>query len=192
VRRKVDGSTKWGACASPKTHQTRDGKGRGAIHALTRRNRSESGDSVAGMGTRCRSGRRPGGSVLAIIEQGLQANLSLPPSCNGVSYSRQCSKAHIIAWDSVRMKAMGRESTRVEETPTTPELAKDLPVTGQTDGCGSLGQADGAQGALSQPEWHRGCDHTLESLPRDVDKDRKTSRGSYVRPGCREAETDPS
>jgi len=47
---------------------------------------------------------------------------------------------------------MGRESTKVEETPTTPELAKDLPVTGQTDGCGSLGQADGAQGALSQPE----------------------------------------
>jgi len=47
---------------------------------------------------------------------------------------------------------MGRESTRVEETSTTLKLAKDLPVTGQTDGCGSLGQADGAQGALSQPE----------------------------------------
>jgi hypothetical protein len=47
---------------------------------------------------------------------------------------------------------MRRESTRVEETLTTPELAKDLPVTGQTDGNGSLGQVDGAQGALHQPE----------------------------------------
>jgi len=47
---------------------------------------------------------------------------------------------------------MGRESTRVEETPTTPKLTKDLPVTGQTDGFGSLGQVVGAQGALRQPE----------------------------------------
>jgi len=27
---------------------------------------------------------------------------------------------------------------------------------------------DGAQGALSQPEWLRGRDQTLESLPRGV------------------------
>jgi len=27
---------------------------------------------------------------------------------------------------------------------------------------------DGAQGALSQPEWLRGRDQTIESLPRDV------------------------
>jgi hypothetical protein len=32
--------------------------------------------------------RRPGGSVLAIIRQGSQAYLSLPPSCVGVSYSK--------------------------------------------------------------------------------------------------------
>jgi len=43
---------------------------------------------------------------LAITIQGSQAYLSLPPSCNGVSYSRQCSKAHIIAGESVRTKAM--------------------------------------------------------------------------------------
>jgi len=35
--------------------------------------------------------------------------------------------AHIIAGDSVRTKAMRRESARVEETLTTPELAKDFP-----------------------------------------------------------------
>jgi len=50
------------------------------------------------------------------------------------------------------MRAMGRESARAEETPTTPELAKVPPVTGRNDGSESLGQEDGAQGALSQPE----------------------------------------
>jgi hypothetical protein len=49
------------------------------------------------MGTRCRSGRRPGGSVIAIRGQGSQADLSLPPCCNGVSHSRQCNEAHIIS-----------------------------------------------------------------------------------------------
>jgi hypothetical protein len=60
------------------------------------------------------------------------------------------------------------KSARAEETLTAPELTKVPPVTGRFDGCESLGQEDGAQGALSQPEWHRGCDHTLESRPRDV------------------------
>jgi hypothetical protein len=48
---------------------------------------------------------------------------------------------------------MGRESMRVEESPTTPELAKGPSATRETDGCGSLGQEVGAQGALCQPEW---------------------------------------
>jgi len=107
---------------------------------------------VAGMGTRCRSGRRPGGTDLAIIGQGLQADLSLPSSCKGVSQSRQCIKAHIIAWDSVRTNEMGRKSTKVEESPTAPELTKGPPATGVRDGCESLGQVEGAQGALCQPE----------------------------------------
>jgi len=29
-----------------------------------------------------------------------------------------------------------------------------------SDGDESLGQEDGAQGVLSQPEWLRGCEHT--------------------------------
>jgi len=152
VRRKVDGSIKLGACASPKTRQARDGKGCGAIHVLTWRNRSESGDGVAGMGTRCRSGRRPGGSVLAIIEQGLQANLSLPPSCYGVATLKQGSTACIKAQDSVRKNGIAWESVRTEESATSPELAKESPVTGPFDGCESLGQVVGAQGVLTQPE----------------------------------------
>jgi len=47
---------------------------------------------------------------------------------------------------------MARESTRVEEIATSPELTKVPPVTDRRDGCESLGQEDGAQGALSQPE----------------------------------------
>jgi len=47
---------------------------------------------------------------------------------------------------------MRQKSAKAEETLTTPKLTKVPPVTGQIDGCGSLGQADGAQGALSQPE----------------------------------------
>jgi len=63
---------------------------------------------------------------------------------------------------------MRRESTRVEESLTPPELTKDPPVTGRCDGCESLGQVEGAQGALSQPGRHRGCEHTIDSLPRYV------------------------
>jgi len=55
---------------------------------------------------------------------------------------------------------MRRESTRVEETLTAPELAKGPLATGCADGCGSLGQEDGAQGVLGQPEWPRGRDQT--------------------------------
>jgi hypothetical protein len=65
-------------------------------------------------------GRRPGGSVSAIMRQGSQAYLSLPPSCGGVSYSKQSSTAHITAQDSVRKNGMAREPTRVEEIVTSP------------------------------------------------------------------------
>jgi len=47
---------------------------------------------------------------------------------------------------------MWRESARVEESFTPPELAEDPPATGGSDGRESLGQVEGAQGALSQPE----------------------------------------
>jgi len=81
---------------------------------------------------------------------------------------RQNNKAHIRAWDSVRMKEMVGESARAEETSTSPELSKNRPVTECVDGYGSLGLVDGAQGALIQPGWIRGCEHTLDSLPRYV------------------------
>jgi len=47
---------------------------------------------------------------------------------------------------------MARESTRVEEIATSPELTKVPSATTGYDGSESLGQEDGAQGALSQPE----------------------------------------
>jgi hypothetical protein len=50
------------------------------------------------------------------------------------------------------MKKMERELAKVEENFTLPELAKVLLATDKNNGYGSLGQADGAQGALSQPE----------------------------------------
>jgi len=81
---------------------------------------------------------------------------------------RQNNKAHIRAWDSVRMKEVIGESARAEETNTSPELSKDRPVTECVDGYGSLGLVDGAQGALIQPGWIRGCEQTLDSLPRYV------------------------
>jgi hypothetical protein len=52
------------------------------------------------------------------------------------------------------------ESVRTEETDTSPELSKNSPVTECVDGYGSLGLVDGAQGALIQPEWIRGCEQT--------------------------------
>jgi len=47
---------------------------------------------------------------------------------------------------------MVRESVKAEENSTSPELAKGPSVTSVPDGCGSLGQAVGAQGALIRPE----------------------------------------
>jgi len=91
-------------------------------------------ETPAGMGTRCRSGRRPGGAGLAITDQGLQVYLNLPAGYDAVSQSRQCVKAHVKAWDSVRTKAMRRKPARAEESPTAPELAKGPPATGRADG----------------------------------------------------------
>jgi len=47
---------------------------------------------------------------------------------------------------------MVRETTRVVERATTAWLTKGPPVTEGADGRESLGQADGAQGVLIQPE----------------------------------------
>jgi len=99
----------------------------------------------AGMGTRCWSGRRPGGSDLAITNQGSQANLSLPPSCTGVSYSKQCDIT-TSGSGSVRTNEMERKTTRVAESSTPPEPSKGPPATECADGCGGLGPAQAARG----------------------------------------------
>jgi len=47
---------------------------------------------------------------------------------------------------------MERETTQVVESSTSTQLTKGPPVTDGADGLESLGQADGAQGVLIQPE----------------------------------------
>jgi len=96
--------------------------------------------------------RRPGGSVSAVMRQGSQAYLSLPPSCYGVATLKQGNTACIKAQDSARKNGIAWESVRTEESATSPELAKEPPVTGAFDGCECLGQVVGAQGVLTQPE----------------------------------------
>jgi len=68
---------------------------------------------------------------LAITYQGLQAYLSLPPSCQGVSYSK--ARQHGLhyssglreeEWDSVGI------DENFEESATSPELAKGPPGDG--------------------------------------------------------------
>jgi len=58
---------------------------------------------------------------------------------------------------------MVRKPAKAAESATPPELSKGPSVTSVSDGCGSLGQVVGAQGALIQPECFRGCEHTLAS-----------------------------
>jgi len=108
---------------------------------------------------------RPGGSVLAISGQGSQAYLSLPPGCDGVSESKQNNTAHIKVRASVRTNGIARKSARAVESVTPPEPSKGPSATSVSDGCGSLGQVVGAQGALIQPGCFRGCEHTLVSPP---------------------------
>jgi len=63
---------------------------------------------------------------LAITYQGSQAYLSLPPSCQGVSYSK--AKHHGLQQlkDSVRKNEIAWKSVKTEENATSPELAKDV------------------------------------------------------------------
>jgi len=96
--------------------------------------------------------------------QGSQAHLSLPPSCEGVSYSKaeqhgshQSSGVREEEWVCV-----GIGESRRKRSPTRASESVS-PVTGGRDGCGSLGQEVGAQGALARPERARGC--SIPSLP---------------------------
>jgi hypothetical protein len=95
---------------------------------------------------------RPGGTDLAIIGQGLQAYLSLSPRCVGVSEHKTAQQGSSQSLASARMKVVVREAAQVVESATPAGLAKGPPVTESSDGRESLGQADGAQGVLIQPE----------------------------------------
>jgi len=117
-------------------------------------------NDAADMGTRCWNGRRPGGSVAAIRQQGSQAYLSLPPRCNGVSQYRQC-----IRPTSQLGIPRGRErwdGTRREPAKFPPHLSyrKSLPVTGRHDGSGSLGLEEAPRGL-----WISLNDSGVASIP---------------------------
>jgi len=68
--------------------------------------------------------RRPGGSDLAIIDQGSQADHSLPSSCVALATLKYSNKAYIRVRDSVRTNKMARKSATAEESATLPELSK--------------------------------------------------------------------
>jgi len=133
--------------------------------------------------------RRPGGSVRAIRGQGSQADLSLPPSCEGVSYSKQSSMAHIRVLDSARKNGLRRNRREPRKAFVRLNYRKCSPVTGDRDGYESLGREVGAQGVLAQPECARGC-----SIPESAAALRRrvyTNVERLIRcPGRREDEKD--
>jgi len=95
---------------------------------------------------------RPGGSDLAIIGQGLQAYLSLPPRCVGVSYHKasQQGSSQSQAFREDERDGSGNDASRGKSHHS---LASERSSgDGCTDGRESLGQVDGAQGVLIQPE----------------------------------------
>jgi len=113
--------------------------------------------------------RRPGGTDLAIIGQGSQAYLSLPPSCQGVSEqkARQIGSHHSLGLREDERDGAGIDESRGKlhltwaiESPLGDEL-------GTTD-VRAWGRRTAPRGPLSQPEWHRGCEQTKDSLPRYV------------------------
>jgi len=106
--------------------------------------------------------RRPGGSVLAIIRQGSQADLSLPPGRKGVSYSkaqRRGSRQSLgFREDERNGKGHRWEPTKL---PLPPSQWKNLRWRSVSTEVRAWGRWKGAQGALIQPEWIRGCKQTL-------------------------------
>jgi hypothetical protein len=68
--------------------------------------------------------RRPGGSDLAEISQGSQADLSLPSGCADVSYTKAQQQGLRQGSGSVRANEMMRESAKAEESFTSSEPLK--------------------------------------------------------------------
>jgi len=80
-------------------------------------------------GDPARERRRPGGSDLAEIGQGSQADLSLPSGCQGVSYSKARRLGPHRSSGSVRTNEMTRETARAVESATSPGPTKGPSVT---------------------------------------------------------------
>jgi len=116
------------------------------------RQTSRNNDECGSYGDPVLEWRRPGGSAIAVMGRGRKHTLACRQVARALATLKQGSKAYITSLDSVRKNEIARESMRIEESATSPELAKDPPVTGRCDECESLGQVVGAQGVLTQPE----------------------------------------
>jgi len=91
---------------------------------------------------------------MALTNQGSQAYLSLPSSCFGESYSKaqqQGSPQSLGFREDERDSAGNRPSGRGKRYLTRANESPH-PVTDGGDGRENLGQVDGAQGVLIQPE----------------------------------------
>jgi len=104
--------------------------------------------------------RRPGGSDLAKIGQGSQAHLSLPSGCRGVSYYGTAARP-TSGWgfreDERNDAEIGDSRGKRYFTRT---IERRLRQRNTPTDVGAWGRMEGAQGALIQPEWIRGCEHT--------------------------------
>jgi len=120
-------------------------------------------------------GRRPGGSVPP-KGAGVAGIPSPPPVWHGVSDSKQGTEAHPLALGSVRMNAALWIPAQAGQQSARQCFRKALRWRRVSDGDESLGQEDGAQGVLIQPEWIRGCEHTLVRRCATAAKDNDVER----------------
>jgi len=103
---------------------------------------------------------RPGGSVLAVTDRGRKHTLA----CRQVAMALANRKQGNRLTSELRIREDERDGREIYESRGNnyppSAIERGLRQRSAIDGRGSLGQVDGAQGVLTQPEWVRGCEHT--------------------------------
>jgi hypothetical protein len=92
---------------------------------------AQAGLSVGSYGSPVQERWRPGGSVLAITEQGSQAYLSLPSGCLGESDRKQSNGSH-QQLGTREANEMEREPAKAAESSTSPEFTKAFSSNGES------------------------------------------------------------
>jgi len=96
--------------------------------------------------------RRPGGSDLAIIGQGSQADLSLPHGCGALATkAQQHGPRYGLGFRKDEWDCTGRDESRLKGNLTQTNERRLWRQKTSTD-VGAWGRTEGAQGALIQPE----------------------------------------